>query len=149
MSVSLTVMTFNLHEDQPSDSPNVWEKRRDLCISVITSYSPMILCTQQGIVEIYTLFDQRNDFFLSLIRRGIELVSFWRWVLSSFYFFILFYFFCGRFFDNGFDSRRCVFHVFGFWLGRMIDMGLHWFIFWRWVFVSLDFLMFFLENGWS
>ncbi|XXG58827.1 hypothetical protein AAC387_Pa04g1031 [Persea americana] len=49
MSVSLTVMTFNLHEDQPSDSPNVWEKRRDLCISVITSYSPMILCTQQGL----------------------------------------------------------------------------------------------------
>ncbi|CBI36528.3 unnamed protein product, partial [Vitis vinifera] len=49
MSVSLTVMTFNLHEDQPDDSPNSWEKRRDLCISVITSYSPMILCTQQGV----------------------------------------------------------------------------------------------------
>lgn len=49
MSVSLTVMTFNLHEDQPEDSPNSWEKRRDLCISVITSYSPMILCTQQGV----------------------------------------------------------------------------------------------------
>ncbi|GLT43693.1 hypothetical protein SLA2020_176270 [Shorea laevis] len=49
MSVSLTVMTFNLHEDQPEGSPNSWEKRRDLCISVITSYSPMILCTQQGI----------------------------------------------------------------------------------------------------
>lgn len=49
MSVSLTVMTFNLHEDQTEDSPYSWEKRRDLCISVITSYSPMILCTQQGI----------------------------------------------------------------------------------------------------
>lgn len=49
MSVSLTVMTFNLHEDQPAESPNSWEKRRDLCISVITNYSPMILCTQQGI----------------------------------------------------------------------------------------------------
>ncbi|KAH7546173.1 hypothetical protein FEM48_Zijuj01G0172400 [Ziziphus jujuba var. spinosa] len=49
MSVSLTLMTFNLHEDQPEDSPNSWEKRRDLCISVITSYSPMILCTQQGV----------------------------------------------------------------------------------------------------
>ncbi|GMP74479.1 hypothetical protein CsSME_00031888 [Camellia sinensis var. sinensis] len=48
MSVSLTVMTFNLLEDQAEDSPNSWEKRRDLCISVITSYSPMILCTQQG-----------------------------------------------------------------------------------------------------
>ncbi|XP_042966226.1 uncharacterized protein LOC122299832 isoform X1 [Carya illinoinensis] len=48
MSVSITVMTFNLHEDQPPDSPNSWEKRRDLCISVITSYSPVILCTQQG-----------------------------------------------------------------------------------------------------
>ncbi|KAJ6406943.1 hypothetical protein OIU84_010453 [Salix udensis] len=49
MSVSLTVMTFNLHEDQAEDSPNSWEKRKDLCISVITSYSPMILCTQQGV----------------------------------------------------------------------------------------------------
>lgn len=49
MSVSLTVMTFNLLEDQPEDSPNSWQKRRDLCLSVITSYSPNILCTQQGI----------------------------------------------------------------------------------------------------
>ncbi|KAI3975554.1 hypothetical protein MKX01_002386 [Papaver californicum] len=49
MSISLTVMTFNLHEDQPENSPNSWEKRRDLCISVITSYSPLILCTQQGL----------------------------------------------------------------------------------------------------
>ena len=48
MSVSLTVMTFNLHDDEPPDSPNSWDKRRDLCISVITSYSPTILCTQQG-----------------------------------------------------------------------------------------------------
>ncbi|KAJ4832613.1 hypothetical protein Tsubulata_027167 [Turnera subulata] len=49
MSVSLTVMTFNLLEDQLEDSPNSWEKRKDLCISVITSYSPLILCTQQGV----------------------------------------------------------------------------------------------------
>lgn len=42
-------MTFNLHEDQPEDSPNSWLKRRDLCISVITSYSPLIICTQQGL----------------------------------------------------------------------------------------------------
>ncbi|PRQ46117.1 putative endonuclease/exonuclease/phosphatase [Rosa chinensis] len=48
MSVYLTVMTFNLHEDPTADSSNSWEKRRDLCISVVTSYSPMILCTQQG-----------------------------------------------------------------------------------------------------
>ncbi|KAK6151582.1 hypothetical protein DH2020_014217 [Rehmannia glutinosa] len=49
MSVSLTVMTFNLLEDQAEDSPNSWEKRKDLCVTVITSYSPMILCTQQGV----------------------------------------------------------------------------------------------------
>lgn len=48
MSVSLTVMTFNLLEDQAEDSQYSWEKRKDICISVITSYSPMILCTQQG-----------------------------------------------------------------------------------------------------
>lgn len=57
MSVSLTVMTFNLHEDQPDDSPNSWEKRRDLCVSVITSYSPMILCTQQGLQICFFLVD--------------------------------------------------------------------------------------------
>ncbi|KAI6680487.1 hypothetical protein NL676_034368 [Syzygium grande] len=49
MSVSLTVMTFNLLDDQGEDSPNSWLKRRDLCVSVITSYSPIILCTQQGV----------------------------------------------------------------------------------------------------
>ncbi|XLS65975.1 hypothetical protein HN51_025949 [Arachis hypogaea] len=47
MSISLTVITFKLHDDHVEDSPNLWEKRRDLCISVITSYSPIILCTQQ------------------------------------------------------------------------------------------------------
>jgi len=48
-SLSITVMTLNLHEgEQPSESPNSWEKRRDICVSVITSYSPTILCTQQG-----------------------------------------------------------------------------------------------------
>ncbi|CAM8976321.1 unnamed protein product [Rhodiola kirilowii] len=50
MSLSLTVMTFNLHEDPAEeDGPNKWDKRRDLCVSVITSYSPTILCTQQGV----------------------------------------------------------------------------------------------------
>ncbi|KAG9455866.1 hypothetical protein H6P81_000374 [Aristolochia fimbriata] len=48
MSVSLTVMTLNLLEDQLHESPNSWEKRRGLCIRVINCYSPMILCTQQG-----------------------------------------------------------------------------------------------------
>ncbi|KAM0933848.1 putative endonuclease/exonuclease/phosphatase [Dioscorea sansibarensis] len=49
-SVSITVMSLNLHEgEQESGSPNSWEKRRDLCLSVITSYSPTILCTQQGL----------------------------------------------------------------------------------------------------
>lgn len=48
-SLSITVMTLNLHEgEQPSESPNSWERRRDICVSVITSYSPTILCTQQG-----------------------------------------------------------------------------------------------------
>lgn len=48
-------MTFNLRDDQPQDSPNSWEKRRDLCVSVITSYSPMILCTQQGFISCFFL----------------------------------------------------------------------------------------------
>ncbi|CAO2820450.1 unnamed protein product [Amaranthus hypochondriacus] len=42
-------MTFNLHDDQPSDSLNSWDNRKDLCISVITSHSPNIICTQQGL----------------------------------------------------------------------------------------------------
>ncbi|CAA7408088.1 unnamed protein product [Spirodela intermedia] len=50
MSLSMTVMTLNLHDgEQGGDSPNCWEKRRDICVSVITSYSPTILCTQQGV----------------------------------------------------------------------------------------------------
>lgn len=51
MSASLTVMTLNLLDDQPEDSPNSWTNRRDLCVSVITSYSPIILCTQQGLIS--------------------------------------------------------------------------------------------------
>ncbi|KAL5230031.1 hypothetical protein ABZP36_028807 [Zizania latifolia] len=47
--LSITVMTLNLHEgEQRSESPNSWERRRDICVSVITSYSPIIFCTQQG-----------------------------------------------------------------------------------------------------
>lgn len=54
MSLSITVMSLNLHEgDQGGDSPNCWEKRRDICVSVITSYSPTILCTQQGDERLY------------------------------------------------------------------------------------------------
>ena len=63
MSVSLTVMTFNLHDDEPPDSPNSWEKRRDLCISVITNYSPIILCTQQGFSYSFPLGVPQNAFF--------------------------------------------------------------------------------------
>lgn len=49
MSVSITVMSLNLHEgDQARDSPNGWDRRKEICISVITNYSPTILCTQQG-----------------------------------------------------------------------------------------------------
>ena len=62
MSLSITMMTLNLHEgDQGSNSPNCWEKRRDICISVITSYSPTILCTQQGKACIFLwLIDLRH-----------------------------------------------------------------------------------------
>eukprot|EP01018_Ginkgo_biloba_P014138 Gb_36899 [translate_table: standard] len=49
MSASLTVMTLNLHRDKSADGPNTWERRRDICISIITKYSPMILCTQEGL----------------------------------------------------------------------------------------------------
>ncbi|KAG6410489.1 hypothetical protein SASPL_128550 [Salvia splendens] len=34
---------------QAEDSPNSWDRRKDLCVTVISSYSPMILCTQQGV----------------------------------------------------------------------------------------------------
>lgn len=58
MSVSLSVMTFNLHDDQPEESPNSWDKRKDLCLSVITSYSPIILCTQQGSLFLFLSMDE-------------------------------------------------------------------------------------------
>ncbi|KAL6619980.1 hypothetical protein ACP70R_035119 [Stipagrostis hirtigluma subsp. patula] len=58
-SLSITVMTLNLHEgEQPSESPNSWEKRRDICVSVITSYSPTILCTQQEVLKLTDLISR-------------------------------------------------------------------------------------------
>ncbi|CAI9298286.1 unnamed protein product [Lactuca saligna] len=43
------VVLSTLINRHPDDSSNCWEKRKDLCVSVITSYSPIILCTQQGV----------------------------------------------------------------------------------------------------
>ncbi|GLJ15866.1 hypothetical protein SUGI_0261880 [Cryptomeria japonica] len=48
-------MSFNLHGEsaeaaaEDEDSSHSWEKRRDICIALITKYSPMILCTQQAL----------------------------------------------------------------------------------------------------
>lgn len=80
MSVSLTVMTFNLHDDEPQDSPNSWDKRRDICISVITSYSPIILCTQQGSCS----FSLLPTFFFHL--GFIKIVSFFCFLSSGSFF---------------------------------------------------------------
>lgn len=87
MSVSLTVMTFNLLEDQPEDSPNSWQKRRDLCLSVITSYSPNILCTQQGIyVHVFLWILTVNlCFVLAMGDLGQFPFVFWSWVLPLFW----------------------------------------------------------------
>lgn len=49
MSVSLTVMTFNLHRDCAEEGPHTWEARRDMCINIISKYAPTILCTQEGL----------------------------------------------------------------------------------------------------
>lgn len=75
MSVSLSVMTFNLLEDQLEDSPNTWEKRKDLCISVITSYSPMILCTQQGLNKVSFFFGYFSVFRWILIGFSVVFVG--------------------------------------------------------------------------
>ncbi|KAL2454139.1 DNAse I-like superfamily protein [Abeliophyllum distichum] len=74
MSVSLTVMTFNLLEDQPEDSPNSWDKRKDLCVTVITSYSPMIFCTQQGVKTQLDYLQQRLPGYehFGISRKGSE-----------------------------------------------------------------------------
>ena len=88
MSLSVTVMTFNLHDDQPSDSLNSWDNRKDLCISVITSHSPNVICTQQGFLFFYFTF---NYLFFILIPHLITYHSF----LLFFYFYFYFYFcFC-------------------------------------------------------
>lgn len=49
MSLSLPVMTFNLHRDKPTDGPNSWEHRRDLCATLINKFAPLIVCTQEGV----------------------------------------------------------------------------------------------------
>ncbi|BFI39675.1 hypothetical protein MPTK2_7g02090 [Marchantia polymorpha subsp. ruderalis] len=48
-NMSLTVMTFNLHRDRVTDGQNSWEHRKDLCASVINKFSPLIVCTQEGL----------------------------------------------------------------------------------------------------
>ncbi|KAH7280449.1 hypothetical protein KP509_37G068100 [Ceratopteris richardii] len=48
MSVSLTVMTFNLHRDCGEEGPHSWETRRDMCLNIVAKYAPTILCTQEG-----------------------------------------------------------------------------------------------------
>ncbi|GMH30656.1 hypothetical protein Nepgr_032499 [Nepenthes gracilis] len=77
MSVSVTVMTFNLRDDQPKDSTNSWEKRKELCISVITSYSPTILCTQQGVKSQLDYLQQGLPGYglCGISRKGAEDVS--------------------------------------------------------------------------
>ncbi|GAB2244272.1 hypothetical protein Droror1_Dr00024400 [Drosera rotundifolia] len=77
MSVSITVMTFNLHDDEPKESHNSWEKRKDLCISVITSYSPMILCTQQGVKSQLDYLQQGLSGYtqFGISRKGAEDIS--------------------------------------------------------------------------
>ncbi|CAI9098835.1 OLC1v1035555C1 [Oldenlandia corymbosa var. corymbosa] len=70
-------MTFNLLEDQEEGSPNSWDKRKDICISVITSYSPMVLCTQQGVKSQLDYLQQclpgYDQFGMS--RKGFEDIS--------------------------------------------------------------------------
>lgn len=73
MSVSLTVMTFNLLEDQAEDSPNSWDKRKDLCVTVITSYSPIILCTQQGLSLRFKILVFGDCVFLDMIDLDLPL----------------------------------------------------------------------------
>jgi len=119
MSVSLTVMTFNLHEDQAEDSPNSWEKRKDLCISVITNYSPMILCTQQGllllslhvclcVVLFLVVFSvDRMFWYLSfLLGTWVFVLLSSSWVMCVYIY--IYGLYCGGFFDLGF---LCLLHL--------------------------------------
>ena len=51
MSISLTVMTFNLHRDSPTVGPSSrpWESRKSMCAELVSKHKPVILCTQEGI----------------------------------------------------------------------------------------------------
>lgn len=49
MSISLAVMSFNLHRDSPADGSNLWEHRKSLCADVVTERAPVIVCTQEGL----------------------------------------------------------------------------------------------------
>ncbi|KAL2610974.1 hypothetical protein R1flu_022666, partial [Riccia fluitans] len=47
--MSLTIMTFNLHRERTTDGPNSWEHRKDICANIIKKFSPLLVCTQEGL----------------------------------------------------------------------------------------------------
>ncbi|CAM6129218.1 unnamed protein product [Calypogeia fissa] len=49
VNLSLPVMSFNLHRDRAEDGPNSWEHRRELCVNLINKFSPLVVCTQEGL----------------------------------------------------------------------------------------------------
>ena len=122
MSVSLTVMTFNLHEDQAEDSPNSWEKRKDLCISVITNYSPMILCTQQGLLLLFLHICLCVILFLVVfsVDRMFWYLSFllgtWVFVLLSSSWVVYIYIYTGCIVVVSLTWASCVYFTLSIWL---------------------------------
>jgi hypothetical protein len=123
MSVSLTVMTFNLHEDQAEDSPNSWEKRKDLCISVITNYSPMILCTQQGLrFSLYTSACVWSCFWLCFLSIGCSGIFHFFWGHGFLFFWVLvelcvcIYIYTGCIVVVSLTWASCVYFTLSIWL---------------------------------
>jgi endonuclease/exonuclease/phosphatase family metal-dependent hydrolase len=50
-SLSLKVMTFNLHRDvagATDEARNAWENRKQMCADLVIKYAPTIVCTQEG-----------------------------------------------------------------------------------------------------
>lgn len=43
----ISVMSFNLKTDKPSDGPNNWVYRRDAILSMIKDYTPDVICCQE------------------------------------------------------------------------------------------------------
>lgn len=54
----ISVMSFNLRYDEPSDKENQWDNRKDACVSMIEDKQPMVFGIQEGLYNQVHFLDE-------------------------------------------------------------------------------------------